>query len=276
MIMHDMLSKGTDTLQQAGITECRLDAWYLLSYCMGITKSQYYMRMNDDVDSHEVCKYEKLINRRAGRVPLQYITGSQEFMGLDFKVNEAVLIPRQDTEVLVSLALQYADGKRVLDMCTGSGCIAVSIAKLADNASVTAVDISKEALCLAKENAKNNGVDIAFIESDLWEGVKEVYDIIVSNPPYITDDEMLTLMPEVLGHEPELALRGGKKGLDYYCRIISEAPDYLAADGIIMFEIGCGQADEVSELLAAGGYTDIKVEKDLAGLDRVVWGVRPV
>ena len=197
MIMHDMLSKGTDTLQQAGITECRLDAWYLLSYCMGITKSQYYMRMNDDVDSHEVCKYEKLINRRAGRVPLQYITGSQEFMGLDFKVNEAVLIPRQDTEVLVSLALQYADGKRVLDMCTGSGCIAVSIAKLADNASVTAVDISKEALCLAKENAKNNGVDIAFIESDLWEGVKEVYDIIVSNPPYITDDEMLTLMPEV-------------------------------------------------------------------------------
>ena len=276
MIMHDMLSKGTDTLQQAGITECRLDAWYLLSYCMGITKSQYYMRMNDDVDSHEVCKYEKLINRRAGRVPLQYITGSQEFMGLDFKVNEEVLIPRQDTEVLVSLALQYADGKRVLDMCTGSGCIAVSIAKLADNASVTAVDISKEALCLAKENAKNNGVDIAFIESDLWEGVKEVYDIIVSNPPYITDDEMLTLMPEVLGHEPELALRGGKKGLDYYCRIISEAPDYLAADGIIMFEIGCGQADEVSELLAAGGYTDIKVEKDLAGLDRVVWGVRPV
>lgn len=276
MIMHDMLSKGTDTLWQAGITEYRLDAWYLLSYCMGITKSQYYMKMNDEVDSHAVGKYEELINRRAGHIPLQYITGSQEFMGLDFKVNEAVLIPRQDTEVLVSLALQYADGKRVLDMCTGSGCIAVSIAKLANNASVTAVDISKEALCVAKENAENNSADVSFIESDLWEGVQGEYDLIVSNPPYITDNEMLTLMPEVLEHEPELALRGGKNGLDYYCRIIREASDYLAANGIIMFEIGCGQADEVSELLVANGYTDIKVEKDLAGLDRVVWGVRTV
>lgn len=275
MIMSDMLSMGADTLRENGIEESGLDAWYLLSYCLGITKSQYYMNMNDDVASEKVNGYRELIGRRARHIPLQYITGSQEFMGIDFKVNESVLIPRQDTEVLAELAVRHAAGKRVLDMCTGSGCIAVSIAKLAGQSRVTAADISKEALEVAGENARLNNAEVTFIESDLWDNVHGVYDIIVSNPPYITDAEMLTLMPEVGRHEPRLALYGGVDGLDYYSRIIAGAGVHLATDGMIMFEIGCRQAGSVSGLLEAYGYRDIRVEKDLAGLDRVVWGVMP-
>lgn len=275
MIMSDMLSMGADTLRENGIEESGLDAWYLLSYCLGITKSQYYMNINDDVASEKVNGYRELIGRRAGHIPLQYITGSQEFMGIDFKVNESVLIPRQDTEVLAELAVRHAAGKRVLDMCTGSGCIAVSIAKLAGQSRVTAADISKEALVVAGENARLNNAEVTFIESDLWDNVHGVYDIIVSNPPYITDAEMLTLMPEVGRHEPRLALYGGMDGLDYYSRIIAGAGVHLAADGIIMFEIGCRQAGSVSGLLEAYGYRDIRVEKDFAGFDRVVWGVMP-
>lgn len=274
MTIKEMLDMGADTLQKAGVADYRLDGWYLLSYYMGIGKNEYYLKMNEPADGKIREEYMRLIAKRADRIPLQYIIGEQEFFGLLFKVNESVLIPRQDTEVLVEHIIKYADNKRVLDMCTGSGCIAVSIAKCAAPKSVTAADISKGALDTAKENARLNGVDINFIQSDIWSSIEGKYDVIVSNPPYITEDEMKTLEPEVKDHEPHIALSGGKTGLVFYEKIIAGLDNYLEDGGIICFETGCTQAEAVGGLLADKGLSSISVIKDLAGLDRVVWGKR--
>ena len=273
--LQDMLRIGADTLQKAGIEEFQLDAWYLLSYCLGISRSEYYLKINDECDDDSYSNYKKMIDIRANRVPLQYITGIQEFMGIDFIVNESVLIPRQDTEILAELAIKHSAGKKVLDMCTGSGCIAISIAKLGNPCNVTATDISDEALSVAKCNAKNNRVDIAFVKSDVWDNIFGAYDIVVSNPPYITPKELEELMPEVIEHEPVLALAGGSDGLDFYRQIVKGAGNHIVNGGLIMFEIGCFQAEDVSRILFDNGFTDIRVEKDYAGLDRVVWAVRP-
>jgi len=273
--LQDMLRIGADTLQKAGIEEFQLDAWYLLSYCLGISRSEYYLKINDECDDDSYSNYKKMIDIRANRVPLQYITGIQEFMGIDFIVNESVLIPRQDTEILAELAIKHSAGKKVLDMCTGSGCIAISIAKLGNPCNVTATDISDEALSVAKCNAKNNRVDIAFVKSDVWDNIFGAYDIVVSNPPYITPKELEELMPEVIEHEPMLALAGGSDGLDFYRQIVKGAGNHIVNGGLIMFEIGCFQAEDVSRILFDNGFTDIRVEKDYAGLDRVVWAVRP-
>lgn len=272
MTMEQLLYLGADTLQKAGILEYRLDAWYLLSYCMGISRAKYYLMMHDEVRGNVSNSYIELIRRRSKREPLQYIIGEQEFMGLDFLVNEKVLIPRQDTEILVETAIKHVKGKKVLDMCTGSGCIAVSIAKLTDAESVDASDISYEALEVAQQNAIKNSVNVRYIQSDLWNNINEKYDILVSNPPYIDDEEMNQLMPEVGEHEPSIALRGGADGLDYYRRIMKNINDKILNKGLIFFEIGCRQGKEVSELLKEYGMINIKVEKDFAGLDRVVWG----
>ena len=273
--LQDMLRIGADTLQKAGIEEFQLDAWYLLSYCLGISRSEYYLKINDECDDDSYSNYKKMIDIRANRVPLQYITGIQEFMGIDFIVNESVLIPRQDTEILAELAIKHSAGKKVLDMCTGSGCIAISIAKLGNPCNVTATDISDEALSVAKCNAKNNRVDIEFVKSDVWDNIFGAYDIVVSNPPYITPKELEELMPEVIEHEPMLALAGGSDGLDFYRQIVKGAGNHIVNGGLIMFEIGCFQAEDVSRILFDNGFTDIRVEKDYAGLDRVVWAVRP-
>jgi len=273
--LQDMLRIGADTLQKAGIEEFQLDAWYLLSYCLGISRSEYYLKINDECDDDSYSNYKKMIDIRANRVPLQYITGNQEFMGIDFIVNESVLIPRQDTEILAELAIKHSAGKKVLDMCTGSGCIAISIAKLGNPCNVTATDISDEALSVAKCNAKNNRVDIEFVKSDVWDNIFGAYDIVVSNPPYITPKELEELMPEVIEHEPVLALAGGSDGLDFYRQIVKGAGNHIVNGGLIMFEIGCFQAEDVSRILFDNGFTDIRVEKDYAGLDRVVWAVRP-
>lgn len=275
MNMQEMLRAGTDTLQQSGISDYRTDAWYLLSYCMdNITRAEYYMKMPDEVNDELVSRYMRLVDMRAAHRPLQYIIGIQEFMGISYEVNESVLIPRQDTEVLVSLAIEHSEGKRVIDMCTGSGCIAISIALLGAPESVCAVDVSDEALDIAKLNAECNKAEVTFISSNLWNNVSGEYDIIVSNPPYITDSEMDELMPEVRLHEPELALRGGSDGLEYYRRITEGSERFLAPGGLIMYEIGCEQAEAVSMILEEYGLKDIRVIKDLAGLDRVVWGRR--
>lgn len=273
IIMQNMLKYGTDALESAGIEDAGIDAWYLLSYCMDINKTEYYMRLADEVSESDYGRYVAYIERRASHEPLQYIIGLQEFMGLEFIVNESVLIPRQDTELLVELAIKYSKGKKVLDMCTGSGCIAVSIDKLGATEQVTAVDISETALKVAMANSLKNEAHVKLVCSDLWNEVEGVYDIIVSNPPYITDKEMQELMPEVGRYEPKLALEGGEDGLDFYRRIIDGAGEHIASGGIIMFEIGCHQAEAVSNLLFEKGFVDIRVEKDLAGLDRVVWAV---
>lgn len=272
MTIKEMLDMGADTLHKACVNEYKLDAWYLLSYYLGINKSEYYMRMNESVDDIKVTEYMSYISRREGHEPLQYIIGEQEFYGLLFKVNENVLIPRQDTEVLVEYVTGISQGKTVLDMCTGSGCIAVSIAKCGNAASVSASDISEAALKVAQYNAKNNHADIEFIHSDIWENITGSYDILVSNPPYITDQEMKELDEEVYGYEPHLALRGGSDGLVCYKKILDGLDGHINDNGVICFEIGCAQAADVMGLMAEKQISDIQVIKDLAGLDRVVWG----
>lgn len=250
------------------------DAWLLLAMACRINHTYYYVHMDEEMSQEQIREYQALLSKRAERIPLQYIVGEQEFMGLKFRVNSNVLIPRQDTETLVEEALKVIEpGMRVLDMCTGSGCIIISILKNTTNVDGAACDISKQALNVAKENARLNGVFVDFERSDLFEHVDEMYDVIVSNPPYIRSDEIPHLMPEVSVFEPHEALDGSEDGLLFYRRIIKDCRANLKPQGRLLFEIGCDQGRQVSEMMQFAGFSDVHVIKDLAGNDRVVSGV---
>lgn len=239
-----------------------------------INHTYYYVHMDEEMSQEQIREYQALLSKRAERIPLQYIVGEQEFMGLKFRVNSNVLIPRQDTETLVEEALKVIEpGMRVLDMCTGSGCIIISILKNTTNVDGAACDISKQALNVAKENARLNGVFVDFERSDLFEHVDEMYDVIVSNPPYIRSDEIPHLMPEVSVFEPHEALDGSEDGLLFYRRIIKDCRANLKPQGRLLFEIGCDQGRQVSEMMQFAGFSDVHVIKDLAENDRVVSGV---
>ena len=259
-------------LREAGITEAALDAKYLFFHVTGLNQMELLLYGQEELEEVQYSRYQQLLVRRAAHEPLQYLTGEQEFMGLTFRVNPAVLIPRQDTECLVEEVMKYASGKRILDVCTGSGCIAVSLAKLAKPEQVTACDLSEAALAVARENAKLLEAEIAFKQGDLFEPIEEIYDIIVSNPPYICTAEVRRLMPEVREHEPWMALDGAEDGLTFYRRITAEARRYLKPQGMLFFEIGCEQAEAVHGLMQKQGFGNIVVKKDYAGLDRVVYG----
>ena len=267
-----ILSKGKESLESVGIEEAAIDAWYLFEFCFHISRASYYLHCKDMASQEETNRYFEMIEKRKLRIPLQHITNVREFMGLEFFVNEHVLIPRQDTEVLVEKVMESADEKEILDICTGSGCIMISLAKLCHIKNGTAIDISAEALSIAKRNAKAHGVNIHFIESDLFTNVNGTFDIIVSNPPYIPTKDIEELMPEVRLHEPMLALDGFEDGLYFYREIIRNGKNYLRDNGEIFFEIGYDQGEAVSELLHMHGYEQVEVLKDLAGLDRVVYG----
>jgi len=272
ILVRDIINKAQNTLEAAGIADSQVDSWLLAEFVFGITRAKYYANMQMTVDGKSAEKYNELVNQRAGHIPLQHLVGTQEFMGLTFKVNENVLIPRQDTELLVeNVADCLGNGKKtVLDMCTGSGCIAVSIDRLSKDSKVTAVDISEKALEVAQENNRFNNANVTFIQSDLFTNVTGRYDIIVSNPPYIRTDEIPKLMEEVKMHEPVMALDGMEDGLYFYKKICSEASDYLNDNGKIFFEIGYDQGDDVSEILRQNRFCNIEVLKDLSGNDRVV------
>ncbi len=270
--LEQLWNDGTEILKCAGVEEAELNAWYLLSEACSVTRADYLLEKKKEVGKEERKRYLDWIAIRATRYPLEYILGKQEFMGLEFCVNENVLIPRQDTEILVEKVIEVAPGKRVLDMCTGSGCIAISIVKLGKPTKMHAVDISNGALEVARENAKRNEVAVSFIESNLFENVSEQYDIIVSNPPYIESNVMKSLMPEVRKYEPMLALDGTEDGLYFYREISSVAPEYLSKNGEIFFEIGYNQGDAVTNILSESGFEHIKIWKDLVGFDRVVYG----
>ena len=272
ILVRDIINKAQNTLEAAGIADSQFDSWLLAEFVFGITRAKYYANMQMTVDGKSAEKYNELVNQRAGHIPLQYLVGTQEFMGLTFKVNENVLIPRQDTELLVeNVADCLGNGKRtVLDMCTGSGCIAVSIDRLSKDSKVTAVDISEKALEIAQENNRFNNANVTFIQSDLFTNVTGRYDIIVSIPPYIRTDEFPKLMEEVKMHEPVMALDGMEDGSYFYKKICSEASDYLNDNGKIFFEIGYDQGDDVSEILRQNRFCNIEVLKDLSGNDRVV------
>lgn len=268
---------GTEKLCAAGIREADIDSWYLLEWATGISKAKYYMDAKQKLEPAAWEKYLAGLARRAHRIPLQHITGEQEFMGLTFRVNEHVLIPRQDTEVLVEEGLKrIRPGMRVLDMCTGSGCIIISLEQLSKKdysgwqCSFTGADISEKALMKAEENASLHKAEVAFLQSDLFEKVEGKYDMIISNPPYIRTSVIEELEEEVKGHDPMLALDGKEDGLYFYRRIIEESRTFLGKGGWLIFEIGHDQKADVSSLMKEAGYSEISSKKDLAGLDRVV------
>ena len=298
--------KGRDRLRQAEVPEADLDAWYLLEYVTKVSRASYYMEPDREMTALQCAQYEACLLRREQRVPLQHITGEQEFMGLAFRVDENVLIPRQDTEILVEQALGFIkSGKvpaaensrtRILDMCTGSGCILLSVMHWAESyrqktlcraedtardgekqdiiiIEGTGADISPQALAVAEKNARRLGVSAGFIQSDLFDAVHGRYGMILSNPPYIRTDEIKDLQEEVRLHDPVIALDGKEDGLYYYRRIVRESRSCLEEGGMLLFEIGCDQAEAVSGLMSAAGFREITVKKDLAGLDRVVSGV---
>lgn len=268
--------EGTTVLEQADIENAKGDAWTLLEHLTHITKTKYYLNIHQEIEQELQQQYQSLIQKRASHIPLQYLTGEQEFMGLKFLVNEHVLIPRQDTEVLVELLLERITGnENILDMCTGSGCIAISLAKIKGLQNVTAVDISASALEVAKKNAKLQEVpEIQWVCSNLFEKIEGTFDVIVSNPPYIASKELEELMPEVKHYEPLHALDGKEDGLYFYRKITKAAGRYLAIGGILAYEIGYDQAESVGQIMEEMGFCNIEIYPDLAGLDRVVIGKR--
>lgn len=264
MVIREALKNGRELLEKHNIDS--REARLLLAEAMNISSSELILKT--DCTDEEYKKFLKFLEERIAGKPYAYIVGHKEFMKLNFKVNESVLIPREDTEILVENAIN--SGKlKILDMCTGSGCIAISLAKYIKNSSVSAVDISKEALQVAKENAKINEVNVNFINSNLFENVTEMYDLIVSNPPYIPTKDISSLQIEVK-NEPIIALDGGDDGLNFYKIISKEARKHLTPTGILMFEIGFDEAESVSNILKNDGYKNIEIIKDLSGNDRVV------
>ena len=268
---------GMQKLKEAEIGEAQLDARLLLEEVCGTDHNTLLCHGDREVSEEEEEKYRRALEQRAVHVPLQHLLGYQDFMGLRFQVNEYVLIPRQDTEILVEEAMRYLhDGMRILDLCTGSGCILLSLLHYSNDCEGVGVDISQEALQVAAQNAELLGIKADFLKSDLYEKVTGKFDLLVSNPPYIERKVIPTLMEEVREYDPYIALDGGEDGLDFYRRIIGGAQDYLKRGGQILMEIGSGQAQAVSELLREAGFKEIDVCRDFAGLDRVVSGRLPI
>ena len=278
MTYRECYEQGCRTLQAAGIEEAALDARLLLEAVCGTDRNDLLVHGEQPVAPEAEEKYLNWIRQRAEHIPLQQLTGEQGFMGLTFNVNEHVLIPRQDTEILVEEVLkELHDGMRVLDMCTGSGCILLSLLHYSNDCEGLGVDLSAEALEVAGRNVlkvltPEKAEHAHFLQSDLFEKVEGKFEIIVSNPPYIASAEVEKLMPEVRDHEPRMALDGTEDGLYFYRRIIEEAGKHLVSSGMLFFEIGYDQGQAVSELMRTEGYCDVEVVQDYAGLDRVVFG----
>lgn len=278
MTYRECYEKGCHILNEAGIEESTLDARLLLEAVCGTDRNDLLAHGEQPVMSQAEEKYLNWIRQRAEHIPLQQLTGEQDFMGLTFSVNEHVLIPRQDTEILVEEVLkELHDRMRILDMCTGSGCILLSLLHYSNDCEGLGVDLSAEALEVAGRNVlkvltPEKAEHAHFLQSDLFEKVEGKFEIIVSNPPYIASAKVDKLMPEVRDHEPRMALDGTEDGLHFYRRIIKEAGKHLVNSGMLFFEIGYDQGQAVSELMRAGGYREVQVVQDYAGLDRVVFG----
>lgn len=282
--LRDAVNYGKQFLEDFGIENAQYDATELLLLVMGISRTQYLINSMDKIDSGKLAEYAELINKRAEHIPLQHITGIVNFYGREYKVNANVLIPRQDTEILVEEVMKLTNSEsRVLDMCTGSGCIIISLAAsghTSENGAV-AIDISDDALKVADYNKKYNNADyIKLIKSDMFSSSEceqyknedNRFDVIVSNPPYIPTKDIDELSEEVRLHDPVLALDGDKDGLKFYKAITKQSVNYLKENGYLCYEIGYNQAEDVRNIMEQCGYSGIKVIKDLAGLDRVVIG----
>jgi release factor glutamine methyltransferase len=268
------LFEAKKCLKASGAEEYALDSELFMMKAVGFSKIQLFTKNDYVLTEEQYTEFENMVERRKKGEPCQYITGKCFFFDHEFLVNKNVLIPRPDTEILVETVIEYGkkfDFKKMLDIGTGSGCIAISLAL--EGFDMTACDISEGALETAKKNAMLNGADVNFVHSNVFDSLEnEKFDAIVSNPPYIESCVIPTLMREVKDFEPQNALDGGEDGLVFYRRIISEGKAYLNEGGHIFFEIGYNQADAVKKLFEENGYIDVKIIKDLAGLDRVAAG----
>lgn len=289
MTLQQLLDQGTEQLNRAGVPDAGLDARYLLLEVFGLGLASFLADRNRAVEQvrggdGKAAAFRALIETRARRIPLQQLLGVQEFMGLEFFVNEHVLIPRQDTETLVELVLEEQRERelRVLDVCTGSGCIAVSLARLGHYRQVTALDISQEALEVAERNAAallaDCEVEFRLLRSDMFSALEPgaQFDVLVSNPPYIPSRVIEGLEPEVRDHEPRMALDGSGDGLKFYRILAAQGKDRLRPGGAVYLEIGWDQAEAVSGLLAQQGFVEIRTVKDMAGMDRVIAARNPL
>ncbi len=281
MKIKDVLSNGILILKNANIEDATLKARIILADLLN--KSKEYLMIHDNKEIEEGLNklFLEKIERIKNNEPLQYVINKQEFMGLELYVDNNVLIPQPDTENLVEEVILIADNirksykkeLRILDMCTGSGAIAISLSKLIKNSLMYAADISSKALKIADENSSKYAANILFFESDLFKNISKLYkfDIIVSNPPYI-ETEVINTLSEEVKKEPQIALDGGMDGLDFYRRIIQDAKEYLNENGYLAFEIGYNQKEAVKKLFKDYGYKNIYSRKDLAGNDRIVVG----
>lgn len=269
-----VLTWTTGYLTEKGVENARREAEWLLCEATGLDRMGLYLNFDKPLQDDELSAYRSMVVRRGRREPLQHILGSQEFDGLEFIVTKDVLIPRHDTETLLEEALRQAPQARtVLDIGTGSGCIAVALAHHLPRAAVTAVDLSPDALSIARRNAEQHGARIEFLLGSFFQPVNQRrFDLIVSNPPYITTADLATLQSEVRDFEPRLALDGGTDGLDAYRVLAAEAPRYLEPNGWLLLEIGAGQDKDVATLLADAGFDAIVSVPDNAGIIRVVGG----
>lgn len=270
MVIRDAIKCGIERLQ--GVQTSVLDTQLIMCKVLGIDKLHLFISSSRELTKEQETEFIALIERRAGGEPTQYILGICEFMGLEFKVTPAVLIPRPDTETLVEYILEKMQGGRILEIGTGSGCIAISLAYYRKALMIDTMDISQAALAVAKENAANLGVTdrVNFIHQNVFDGMEGKYDAIISNPPYIQTDVIPSLQREVL-KEPLSALDGGMDGLDFYRYIIEIAPNHLKTGGHLAFEVGHDQCQQVQELMKKSGcFFSIAAIKDLAGINRVV------
>ncbi len=278
MTIKDIITRYSKELEEISSTP-RLDVEILLRKVLDVDRLYILLNLDKSLDENQQSLFENLINERLNNRPIAYIVENREFMGLDFYVKEGVLIPRPDTEILVEEVIELAKDKgsiNILDIGTGSGAITISLAKYLDNAVLTSVDISDVALEIAKKNAKDNNVEnkITFIKSDLFENIEDgmKFDIIVSNPPYIKKQVIETLDKQVKDFEPYNALWGGDDGLDFYREITKQSKKFLKEKGILAYEVGHDQSEDVSKLMDMNGYTNIYTKKDLQLIDRVVIG----
>ena len=282
--MGGLVKWATDDFKARGMSSPRLDADLIVGHVTGLTRTQMIMSHERPLTPAELAEIRALVKRRRNHEPIAYLRGVREFYGREFKVDARVLVPRPETEHLVEVSLRRTEhcalGMRAMDLCTGSGCIAVSLAKERPTAAVLGVDISEGALAVAQDNSARLGAyNIAFLLSDLFALVRaqerQSFDLIASNPPYIERAELLTLDLDVRDHEPHLALDGGVSGYVYYERIVTQAPAWLAEGGVLAFEVGAGQAPHVSGLMQDAGFVKLQTERDLARIERVVSGVWP-
>jgi len=274
---------ATDDFRARGIENPRLDAELLVAHALEIDRMRVILDANRPLEGAELALLRDLVKRRRAFEPIAYLRGYREFYGLKFRVDKRVLVPRPDTETLVDAALARSThvsmSMKQLDLCTGSGCVAIAMARQRPTAMVFASDVSKDALAVARENALRLGAyNVAFVEGDLFALAPpfagQRFDVITANPPYIATAELAALMPDVRDHEPRLALDGGADGLDLVRRIVAEAPEHLEPGGLLAMEIGAGEAPATVALFEARGFADVRVHRDIARIERVVSGVR--